>query len=171
MKKQSPSPFPRSLTWLVSELSLAYHDKRIVLALIGDFARMVRKRRKEKRGLSNTTCIACGGWISVERENRGQHTCSERCQRWYRALMRAKLAAKYCRYCHRPEGHPEAIKRRRPGRLRVMPRTVKAEVSASRGSASHRMLKVVPPGLSILLRPDKPRGVELGDLETAVEQA
>lgn len=91
-----------------------------VLGILGDVARVLAKRLKKfDREGSHTTCIACGRWIPVDREERGQHTCSEPCQNWYRRLRRAMQASKYCRYCGRPNGHPDAVIQRRPGRPRT----------------------------------------------------
>jgi len=176
MKKQSPSPFPRSLTWLVSELSLAYHDKLIVLALIGDFARLVRKRRKEKRGLSNTTCISCGGWISKEREVLRQHTCSVQCQDWYRRLTRAIDAAKYCRYCGHgyPKERQKSVRTHRPARVRGRRQATDRDAinrpgAARQGYRIHR--PTITPGTLLRLIPNKREGVDREAVAEAIEKA
>jgi hypothetical protein len=167
------SPFPKQLTWLVGTLIVAYRDKVTVLSMIGDFARLIVRRRKEPK-LSSTTCICCGGWIPIDRENRNQHTCSKACHRWYRILMRAKQAARFCRYCGRPEKHAESIKRRRPGRPRLPLRVVPNDAGKNPGAVRHGYhIKPprVPAGAIVPLIPNKRDGVDLGAVREALEES
>ena len=180
---------PKHLTWLTGILTFAYRDRRFVLSMIGDIAKLMRKRRADPK-TSNTLCIACGGWISEVREKKGQHTCSEPCQRWYRRLMRAWLAERFCRYCSRPKSHPKTVHLRRPAkpiqkvsgshredRLRA-PGPVKVEsIPRKKGNAAgtapgvQGSLPLVRPriGQSVSIVPDAKRGVSLGGLQEALE--
>ncbi len=163
--------WPLQQTWLIDTLSKAYDDRVFVLGIIGDIARLIRQRQKEKLGASNTTCIACGGPIPKEREERGQHTCSEPCQRWYRRLMRAIHAGKECRYCGHglPKDRQKWPKQRRPGRPRGLRQPQEIEPSKTPGSASHSSLKLIPIGHSVPLIPRGKEGVEPGQLAEALE--
>lgn len=167
------SPLPKHLTWLVTTLTVAYRDKVTVLGMIGDFARLIVRRRKGPK-LSSTTCICCGGWIPLDRENHRQHTCSALCQRWYKMLLRAKDAARYCRWCKRPTNHPEAIKRRRPARIRGRAKGAGSEAAKqpSAGRYGYRIKPArVPRGTVLPLIPNKPDGVDLGAVREALAES
>ncbi len=163
--------WPLYQTWLIKTLSKAYDDPVLILGSVAEIARMIRRRQKEKQGASNTTCIACAGPIPREREERGQHTCSEPCQGWYRRLMRAIHAGKECRYCGHglPKDRQKWPKQRRPGRPRGLRHQQETKAEKNPGSASHNALKLIPIGKSVPLVPRGKDGVEPGQLADAVE--
>ena len=130
-------------------------------------ARYFRKRNETDRAGSHTTCIACGGWIPVGREERRQHTCSDACQNWYRRFLRSLDAAKYCRYCHRPQTHPEAVRMRRPGRPRLEASQPQKDAQKIPGATRHTPTKTRHVGETELLVPSGPEGVPVPVDETA----
>ena len=158
------SPWPRQHEWLMRTLRRAYPDKSMVLSMFGDIARLIQGRKRGKRE-SSTTCIACGAWIPREREERRQHTCSEACQDWYKRLCRAMLAARYCRYCNRPKGHPDALKfQKRPKPRKLIPEPLKKA-----GSGSHKRILMRIDSDPVPLVPTARDGVPKDALEEALE--
>ena len=161
---------PKHLSWLTKTLLLAYRDRALVLAMVGDIAKLIAKRKKGPK-TSSTTCIACGGWISKEREERRQHTCSDRCQDWYRRLTRAIDAEKTCRYCGHgmPKTSKAAVRRVRPAR----PQSVhqKTEIVPQKGYGAPRRvaLKSVPVGGFVPLKPTGPAGRPFEDVKEQIE--
>ena len=145
--------WPLTMTWLIKTLMKAYGDPVLILGMIGDITRIIRRRQQQKREGLNTTCIACGGWIPKDREERSQHTCSDSCQGWYRRLMRAIHAGKECRYCGHglPKDRQKWPKQRRPGRPRGSRHRQETEPGKTHGSASRSTLKLVPVGKSVVL--------------------
>ena len=132
------------MTWLIKTLTRAYGDPALILGIVSDIARIIRHRQKQKREGLNTTCIACGGWIPKEREERRQHTCSDACQNWYRRLMREIDAGKACRYCGHglPKDRRKWPTSRRPGRPRGSGRKVGIDPVKTPGASSQSILKV-----------------------------
>jgi hypothetical protein len=176
MTKRKPLPMMKHLTWLVKTLLRAYPDKVFVLGIIGEFARLIRKRRSEKRGASNTTCISCGGWISKEREVLRQHTCSVQCQDWYRRLTRAIDAAKYCRYCGHgyPKERQKSVTTRRPARGRGRRQATDRDAINRRGAArqGYRIHRpTITSGTLLPLIPNKREGVDREAVAEAIEKA
>ena len=170
-RRVEPKPkmvIPRSLIWIIKVLRRGYSQLEI-LAILSDLARILRTRKNEK-GLSQTACIVCRGWIPVRREDRGQHTCSEDCQRLYRLWRRAKLAAKFCRYCKRPVRHPEFAKLGRPKRkVRIRVQTDAQSAEKGYGAASRSIRQILSVKDSISIVPSAPEGVGIRAIEEAVE--
>lgn len=165
--------WPKHQTWLIKLLLRAYPDKVFVLGIIGEFVRLIKKRRKEKRGASNTTCICCGGWIPLKREIHRQHTCSDGCQNWYRRLTRAIDAARWCRYCGRPAKHAEAVKRRRLARGRVNRQITEKDAANRRGATRQGYRRITPSiklGTSLALIPNRHEGVDREAVAEALEE-
>ena len=166
------SAVPRHLGWLVKTLMRAYPSRVFVLGIIGDIAKLIVKRRKLSK-ISNTTCIACGGWIPKEREDRGQHACCDACQNWYRVLMRAIDAEKVCRYCgHGLKKPTKAIRRVRP--KPVIRLGGQEPERSNSGLGATRQPYVVPPvrvpyGANLPLIPNTAQGVELEAVRDALE--
>ena len=163
--------FPKYMTWLIKTLMKAYGDPVLILGMIRDIARIIRHRQKEKRGRSNTTCIACGGWIPKEREERRQHTCNDECQRWYRMLTRAIDAGKECRYCGHglPKDRQKWPKRRRPGRPRVSRQEQQTGAKKTTGAARHMTPRMPIGSKSLVLIPNAREGVPLDAISEMIE--
>jgi hypothetical protein len=164
--------YPVYQTWLIDTLAKAYSDRVFILGVIGDIARLIRRRQKQKREASNTTCIACGGWIPKEREERRQHTCSDNCQQWYRRLTRAIDAGRECRYCGRglPKDRQKWPKRRRPGRPRGLRQRVEIKPGKTLG-APRRNTPMIPLGSKpLVLVPNARDGMDLEAISDALEE-
>jgi hypothetical protein len=171
-RQEEKAPFPAHLTWLMNTLVTGYGDRQFVLEIIGDVAKLIRNRRKQKFGASNTTCIACGGWIPRDREDKRQHTCSENCQRWYRMLLRAKDAGKVCRHCGRglPKNLEEWPKRRRPARPRLVQGKLESDAKQGYGATRQAYPVKLRIGESLPLVPNAKDGVEVGKLEEMMQE-
>ncbi len=163
--------YPVYQTWLIDTLAKAYSDRVFILGVIGDIARLIRRRQKQKREASNTTCIACGGWIPKEREERRQHTCSDNCQQWYRRLTRAIDAGRECRYCGRglPKDRQKWPKRRRPGRPRGLRQRVEIKPGKTLGAPRHMPRHLVPKKETVPLIPNQASGVSLTAIDEYLE--
>lgn len=151
---------PQGYSWVVRVLSKAYGLQR-TLAVLGDISRIIRKRNQEGRNGSLTTCVACGGWIPIERERRHLSTCSEECYGWIRRLWRAQAAQRQCRYCGHgmPQELRRAIRMRRPRRTieKLFEKHSKALAQGAKGYQK----APAEPKIGLLV-PDQPEGVEVG---------
>ena len=168
-------PWPVQSLWLRNTLLKAY-PASVVLSIIGDVARIMTKRGRGPKQ-SNTTCIACGSWIPIDREERGNPTCSGPCYRWWRCLRRAIDANKECRYCGHglPKATRKTIRRRRPGRQKAVVSSLignlKNDAEKGYGAVRHIRATDFPKGETTPLRPDGPSKAPFQNMQEQLEEA